>query len=156
MDQQPKFIVGIIEHHGGLIAVVVGFGSFVLIPLIGVLELLKKKTGTSMLLVAFLIFWLLAGALSIGGGVTPTDKGDIVTKDEIHAWFNLPAVRFILHVWLAGFAVGIPLLVITAIYEYTKKLSRVLTFIAAAAAVIDFGTAVYLYITLVVIPKFFR
>jgi hypothetical protein len=156
MAEPPKFVLDVIQQHGTFVAVTVGFGSLVFIPLVGVLELLKKRPGVSSALAIFLVVWLVVGSISIGGGIHPVGPGDIVTREDIQTWFGLPIVKFVLKLWLAGFAVGIPLLIITGVYEYTKKLSKILSIIAAAVAVIDFCTAVYFYITLVIIPQFFR
>lgn len=133
--------------------VIVGFGSLVIIPFLGILNLFKVRVFPY--LAAFVAIWFILGVFSIGGGITPMGKGDIVTSQEREAWFSLPAVQFLFRLWGAGFAIGIPLLVVTWFYESRTEVSALLKAVEKIATIFTFCTALFGYITIVILPKFF-
>lgn len=137
----------------GFMDIIVGFGSLVIIPFLGILNLLKVRAFPY--LAAFLALWLFLGLLIIGGGVTPIDRYDFVTPEERAAWFALPAINFVQRLWLVGLALGVPLLIITGFYEHFKRVSNLLKLIKAIATITTFIGSVFSFIKFVIIPRFF-
>lgn len=133
--------------------IIAGFGSLVIIPFLGILNLFKVRATPY--LAAFVALWFILGVLAVGGGVTPMEKGDIVTPAERAAWFALPAVNFVLRLWGAGLVIGVPLLIVTWLYESKEKVSKLLKEIKAVATIATFCGALFKFIELVVLPKFF-
>ena len=80
-------------------------------------------------------------------------RGDIVTPEQREAWFALPYVKFVMKLWLAGLAIGLPLLIITWLYEYTRW-SRFLKFAKNLIAISAFLGGLWTFIKVVVLPKF--
>lgn len=63
--------------------IIVGFGSLVIIPFLGILNLFKVRAFPY--LATFVAIWFILGVFSIGGGVTPMEKGDVVTPEQREA-----------------------------------------------------------------------
>lgn len=144
-----------LQNHSLAWQITVGFGSLVIIPFIGLLNLLRR-IGVFPILATFLGLWLFVGPLLIRGGVTPIGPGDVIWPEDRKAWFALPTVNFILHLWLAGFAIGLPLLGITGLYEYTDHPSKLLRLIKNVMTVIGFVGGLVAFIKVVIIPHMFR
>lgn len=132
---------------------IVGFGSLVIIPFLGILNLFKVRAFPY--LATFVALWFILGVFAVGGGITPMGKGDIVTPEQREAWFALPAVKFLLNLWVSGLAIGIPLLIVTWFYESKAGMSGFLKAIKAIATIFAFCLALFRYIAEVIIPKFF-
>lgn len=103
------------------IKIIVGFGSYIVLPILGFVSYSKIRVSPVMAL--FCVVWTLLGVFSIGGGVTPMGPGDIVTPEQRHAWFAHPWVHQILRIWLTGLAIGIPITAVTWVFEH-EKLSK--------------------------------
>jgi hypothetical protein len=133
--------------------ILVGFGSLVVIPFLGILNMFKVRAFPY--LSGFLAVWLILGALIVGGGVTPINKGDIIMHDERQVWFDRPEVDFINKLWLVGLALGLPLLIITGLYEHSNNVATVLKQIKKIATVTSFVGSLLAFIKLFIIPLFF-
>ena len=113
-----------LQDRTQILDIIVGFGSLIIIPFLGILNLFKKVKAFPCL-ATFLGVWFFLGLLIVGGGATPINKWGIVTPEDRHAWFATPAVKFVFNLWLAGLAIGIPVAIITWFYEYNDKVSKV-------------------------------
>ncbi len=132
--------------------ILVGFGSLVVIPFLGILSLLKVRVFPY--LAVFCAIWFFVGLLVVGGGITPIDKGDIVTREERQSWLALPSISFVQCLWLTGLGIGVPLLIITWLYENTK-VSKLLKAIKAITTIAAFAGGLFSFIKLFIIPKLF-
>lgn len=131
--------------------VIVGFGSLVLIPFLGILSLVKTRVFPYLL--GFLIFWLLAGAMAITGGITPIEQGDFVTYEEQQTWLNSAFVKYTRTIWLTGLVIGAPLLAITWAFEH-RLLSKGLKFLLSLIKIIAAAISFWAFLKLFVLSRF--
>ena len=144
-----------VTPHQSALTFIIGFGSLVIIPFLGILNLFKKFRVFPYL-ATFVFFWFAFGEIAVLSGVTPLGPGDIVTPEQRRFWFSQPGVQFLKHLWLAGLILAVPLLVVTWLYERTQHVSTVLKVIKKITTVAAFIGGIFSFIKFVIIPNFFR
>lgn len=102
-----------------IIPPLVGFVSLVAFPLLGLLSVLRVRV-TPYLATLFAL-WAFSGLAIVGGGITPIEKGDIVTPEQREAWLASSVVRRVQAVWGVGIAVGGGLLLTTLVFENLSR-----------------------------------
>ncbi len=102
-------------EYKDIIDLVVAFGSLVLIPFLGVLDIFKINIFN--ILAIILCIWFFFGLILIAGGVTPVGPGDFIMPEERRAWFASPFVVNTTKVWALGFIIGIPFLILSWLHQ---------------------------------------
>lgn len=135
--------------------IIIGFGSFVLIPFFSVLPCLQKlmpKAKVFPYFVGLMIVWLFLGPFIIGAGITPIGPYDMPSSDEKREWLSSPFAGFVTSVWLIGLGLGTFLLLSTWLYEYAR-ISRMIKLTLNLISIAMLIIGIWKFVTMFIIEK---
>ena len=130
----------------------VAFVSLVVIPFLGVLSALKKKVFAPF--ATILAVWFFLGLLAVAAPMATHPKGAMPppTPEEIRTYESTPYFKFVVRLWAAGLAIGLPLLGITWLHEH-RNLSKWVQRLSDLISILTFLSGAYVFVTRFVIPR---
>ena len=132
--------------------IIVGIGSLVLIPFLGLLSSASRPLLKILGVVCSV--WLLLGLFTLWGAPDTEllKSGRFVPREPMT---TPPQIQFVRNLWLVGLGIGLPLLAIAWVYEQKSVISEVLKIIILTIKVIAFVGGLWAFIDLFVLPRVF-